>query len=144
MEGLRGFLFSHRAALLALGSMIPLVAVFGHPRDRDLTTAACGLVLAGFGASGAISYKNYEALLLLPAIGLLVSWPTTQGGNKALAWAGSLGCLGLLWGTGLHAPVVAENPFVYMPVALFVWLFSLLRFGLEVMGARSAVGRRRA
>ena len=126
--GVSAWVFSQRGALLLVGTLVPLGFLWRRGSGRELDIAALGFLLACFAANGAMSYTNYEAVLLLPVMGLLLAWPMTRD-PWWLTVPASLGLLWILFGTGVHGEVDRMNPYAWAPTALWVWAMSGLRFG---------------
>ncbi len=129
--GAAAWIFSQRGMLLLLATMLPMLTLWRKRPDRELDAAAMGLVLAGFGANGAMSYTNYEAVLLLPVIGWVVCWPASR---DPIRWSFPLSMLsiGVLMASGLQHPVSDKDPFVWAPSAMVLWIACAARFALHL------------
>ena len=129
--GAAAWIFSQRGLLLLLATMLPLLLLWRKSPDSDLDVAALGWVLAGFGANGAMSYTNYEAVLLLPVIGWVVSWPASR---DPIRWSLPLSALavGVLFASGLQHPVSDKDPLAWAPAAMMLWIACAARFALHL------------
>ncbi len=129
--GLSAWVFSQRGALLLLGTLLPLLAVWRRESDRELDVACLGFLLSCFAANGAMSYTNYEAVLLLPVIGWVVSWPASR---DPIRWSLPLCALtiAVLLASGLHHPVSDKDPLAWAPAAMMLWIACAARFALHL------------
>ncbi len=131
-----------RGRVPGLGSLtLALVGVAAWRRaGTTLTTACGGLMLAWGGACMAGGHHYHESIMILPALGFVLTWPAVRG-PRLLQWLSAATMLAALFVFNAYSRHVPVNPPHWLPLSYITWLLCAVRWVWAYRWERIQAGR---